>query len=148
MEPWELDAREQIRDLVAAYTWAGARGRAADLAACFASDGVLDMGEHGGRREGRAAIQQAIEDTVARVAASGEVPTRVQHHVSSTWIADLTPTTARVRSYFAVHTGGGLDHWGRYLDDVVSDGDRWRFASRRVTVDGASPTSRVVEEPS
>ncbi|NLD76097.1 MAG: nuclear transport factor 2 family protein, partial [Acidimicrobiales bacterium] len=27
MELWELTAREQIRDLLARYTWAGDRGR-------------------------------------------------------------------------------------------------------------------------
>jgi hypothetical protein len=31
---------------------------------------------------------------------------------------------------------GGLDHWGRYLDRYVRIADQWRFAERRVFVDG------------
>lgn len=148
MDAWELVAREEIRDLVAAYTWAGDRGRPADVAACFTVNGVLDVGDHGGRWEGRSTIEHELDAVVRRIAESGERPTPVHHHVSSTSITDLTATTARVRSYYAVHSAIGLDHWGRYLDEVALDDGRWRFTLRRVTVDGAAPESRVVAERS
>jgi hypothetical protein len=40
-----------------------------------------------------------------------------------------------------VLTSVGLDHWGRYMDDYRVVDAQWRFARRRVTVDGRSPAS-------
>ena len=147
MERTELVARESIRALLAAYTWAGDRGRSAEVAACFTLDGVLDVGEHGGRWEGRAAIERELDAVADRVAASGDAPGRVNHHVSSVGIELRDPTSARVRSYFCVYTEHGADHWGSYADEVVLDAadGGWRFANRTVRVTGADPASRFVE---
>lgn len=145
MEPWELSVREQVRHLVATYTWAGDRGRTAEVADCFTADGVLDVGAHGGRWEGRAEIARQLDAVVERVAASGTAPTPVHHHVSSVLVTDVTEGSASARSYFTVMSEIGVDHWGRYLDRVVLDGDRWRFAERRVVVDGYASGSRVVQ---
>ena len=68
MEPWELTGREQVRDLIARYTWAGDRGRFDDLVACFSEDGVLDVGDHGGRWVGRGEIARQLQGVAARVA--------------------------------------------------------------------------------
>src|ERR1700742_3575755 len=43
VETWELVAREQIRDTLARYNWAGDGGRVDDLAATFCLDGVLEI---------------------------------------------------------------------------------------------------------
>lgn len=158
MEPWELTAREQIRDLVARYTWAGDRGRIDDLVALFLPSGVLDVGGHGGRWEGRAAIDAELRAVVARAATAGTAgtdvgtadsvdvgPGPVHHHVTSVLISDLAADSATVRSYYAVHTVTGPDHWGRYRDRVVRTGTAWAFAERIVTVDGAAPGSRFVD---
>lgn len=146
MERTELIAREAIRDLVARYTWAGDGGRTADLAACFTIDGVLDVGDHGGRWEGRAEIVRQLELVTERVAAAGAAPGPVRHHVSSTLIHLETPASAVVRSYFAVYTAIGLDHWGRYRDlAVLSQADAaWCFAERVVRVDGHAAGSIMV----
>lgn len=148
METWELMAREQIRDLIARYTWAGDRGRIPELIDLFLLEGVLDVGSHGGRWDGRAAIEQGLRSVVSRSADAtsddGVTGGPVHHHVSSVLISDLTEARATVRSYYAVHTQVGLDHWGRYRDAVSNTGAGWRFAERVVTVDGASPGSRFV----
>lgn len=144
MEQSELMAREAVRDLIARYTQAGDRGRSAELAALFAPDGVLDVGDHGGRWEGRTEIQQQLTAVAERVANEATTPTRVQHHVTGTAITIETDTTAAAESYFAVHTVIGLDHWGRYRDRFVIDGSAWRFAERTVKVDGHSPDSLMV----
>jgi len=150
MELWELTAREQIRDLLARYTWAGDRGRIDDLVALFLPSGVLDVGDHGGRWEGQAAIGAELRAVVARSAGGaseeGYGAGPVHHHVSSIAIDDLAAASATVRSYFAVHTVHGLDHWGRYRDRVVNTGVGWAFAERIVTVDGAAPGSRFVAD--
>ena len=45
MEVWEIDAREQVRDLVASYNALGDRGRFDDLLALFAPDATMDVGD-------------------------------------------------------------------------------------------------------
>ena len=146
MERTELIAREGIRDLLGRYTWAGDTGRTADVADCFTVDGVLDLGDHGGRFEGRAAIAAELEAVVARVAGAADAPGPINHHVSSVLIVMADPSSAEVRSYFCVYTDAGPDHWGRYRDAVVMDraDGHWRFASRTVRVTGAAPESRFV----
>jgi hypothetical protein len=53
------------------------------------------------------------------------------------------PHRARARSYFLAVTERGVDHWGRYRDELVRSGDRWRFARRQVRTDGSAPGSWV-----
>ena len=43
MEPWELAAREEIRELVARYAHHADAGRLAELVALFAEDGLLQI---------------------------------------------------------------------------------------------------------
>lgn len=144
MERTELIAREAIRDLIARYTWAGDRGRLDEVADCFAEDGVLDVGDDGGEWTGRSTIRAELEAVVARVAASGDAPSTVQHQVSSVLIELHDPSSATARSSFSVLTDIGLDHWGTYRDELVRDPaeGRWQFARRTVRVLGRSPQSR------
>lgn len=144
MELSELVIRESVRDLIARYTQAGDRGRVIDLAQLFAPDGVLDVGDHGGRWEGRAEIERQLTAVAERVAAAGSTPTRVQHHVTGTAITIESESTAAAESYFAVHTAIGLDHWGRYRDRFVAIDGVWHFAERTVKVDGHATGSLMV----
>ncbi len=142
----ELVAREAVRDLVARYTWAGDGGRSAELAGLFHVEGVLDVGEHGGRWEGRAEIEAQLDAVAARVVAAGGMPGPVRHHVSSL-VVDLTaPTEATASSYFLVLSAIGVDHWGRYRDSLAVDpaDGAWRFVERRVRVDGHAAGSLMV----
>ena len=68
-------------------------------------------------------------------------PTHVRHHVSSVRFGSVARDRVEVSSYFAVHTDVGLDHWGRYRDELICVDDRWLFASRRIGVDGFSAGS-------
>jgi hypothetical protein len=149
MERTELIAREGIRHLLARYTWAGDRGRVAEVADCFDPVGVLDLGDHGGEVVGREAIETSLRDVVARAAAAAERPSPVNHHVTSVLIDLDDPSTAHVRSYFCVYTDQGADHWGSYRDEVVMDpaDGTWRFLRRTVRVTGASDGSRFVASP-
>lgn len=148
MDAAELLARESVRDLIARYTWAGDRGRSAELAALFTVDGVLDVGEHGGRWAGRATIEAQLDAVAARVAAAGGSPGPVRHHVSSTVIDVASPAEATSSSYFLVITAIGPDHWGRYRDRFVVDpAGVWRFAERTVRVDGHAAGSLMVVPP-
>jgi hypothetical protein len=138
MELWELEARESIRATMAAYNAAGDRGRADGLAACFAEDGVLEGPS--GPVAGRAAIEADINGIIER-GSTGAQRKFVHHHVSSIDIYDVTPNAARVRCYYEVLTDQGLDHWGRYDDELVPVEGRWLFARRRARTDGFVPGS-------
>ncbi|GAA4663393.1 nuclear transport factor 2 family protein [Gordonia humi] len=133
MEHWELVAREGVRNVYAEYNHAGDRFRIDDLAACFAADGVLEI-KGGARATGREAIVEML--TGARSDDSDWTP-QIRHYVASLVFATVTQDRIASSAYFQVLTQRGLDHWGRYRDVVVRDGDRWVFAHRLVAVDAA-----------
>ncbi|MCB0989189.1 MAG: nuclear transport factor 2 family protein [Microthrixaceae bacterium] len=147
MDVSEVIHREQIRHLLASYTWAGDRGRIEELADLFTLDGVLDVGAHGDRWAGRAAIVDGLRAVIERTAAAPGregTPGPVHHDVSSVLITEVEGGRARANSYFAVRTSIGLDHWGRYFDRLELEIGRWRFSERIVVVDGSSPGSLMV----
>ena len=62
----------------------------------------------------------------------------IRHHVSNLTIKLVTPTEARGACYFLAVTEHGVDHWGRYRDLFVPDGNQWLFAHRFVRTDGST----------
>ena len=62
VETWELTAREQIRDLVAAYAHLADGGRFDALVALFADDGVLETPD-GQHHRGAGAIRDFLTGT-------------------------------------------------------------------------------------
>lgn len=140
MELWELVARESVRQTFADYTAGTDRNRLADIAACFAPDGVLKISDRD-PLVGPDAIVSGLGAQVSRFAA-GSVPlTHVRHHVSSVRFGVVTRDRIEASSYFLAITNIGVDHWGRYRDVLVPVGDRWLFASREASADGFSAES-------
>lgn len=138
MKRWELEAREGIRDLVARYNSQGDAGRFGPLLELFAEGAVLEV--PGRRLEGRAAIRDFFEE-VAR-GGGPRKPIRLLRHFTATLQIDfVSKREAESRCYYQVLTEAGLDHWGRYLDLYRRVDDRWLFARRQATVDGAVPGS-------
>ena len=137
MDLWELAAREAIRETVAAYAQYADSGRFDEFAALFAPDGVLEV--HGQDPvAGRDAIRNYLGGVGSGLARDTTVPL-IRHHVSNLRIDLLSPTEARGACYFLAVTEHGLDHWGRYRDRYVPDGDRWLFTHRFVRTDGTTP---------
>src|SRR5262249_17729019 len=137
MEPWVLEAREEIRDLVARYNANGDTGRFEEVMELFAPDGVMDVGDgriYTGKDE-IVTIFTGARDNVDY----GEQPVYLRHMTATHQIDVIDRTHAKGRCYFQVLTAIGLDHWGRYVDEYELVDGRWRFAKRRVTVDGRSP---------
>ena len=97
----------------------------ADLAACFAEDGVLEF--PGAHAQGREAIRTVLT--------SGETVagrTFVRHHITNPLI-DLAGDGAVARSYFTVHSDNGPDHSGTYDDKFVRTAEG--FETSRFTWD-------------
>jgi hypothetical protein len=150
MEPWQLAAREAIRDTIAQYTWRAEFMEEEAFGLLFREDAVLEIKggrSYRGRNEIRGMLGATRERAQAGVPAPGGAPVVLRHHVSSIRIELDARDRARAFSYFAVFGPEGPDHWGRYADELVPEGDRWLFARRRVSVDGAAPTSRLWPMP-
>jgi len=139
MDPTELAAREAIRDLAVAYAHAADRGRFDELVALFAPDGLIAL-DDGRMFTGQAAIRDFLTGSAASLgeATGGRY---VRHHVTSHRVILETPAQARGFAYFLVVTERGPDHWGRYHDVCARTGAGWRFARRRITVEGWAPGS-------
>jgi len=127
--------REEIRHLLAGYTYNGDRGRLQELAACFAEDGVLEY--PGARPQG----PQAIAETLMS-GRGGRNPALsfVRHHITNPLI-EVEGDGASARSYFTVYTDIGPDHAGTYSDRLVRTAEGWRLAHRLVRVDWQAPQS-------
>jgi SnoaL-like protein len=139
VEPWELGAREEIRELVARYAHCADGGRFDDLVALFAEDGELRVDDRAPLC-GRDAIRAFLGGTRDDLAASPAVRT-IRHHVTSHRIDVTARDAATGACYFLVMSDRGPDHWGRYRDRYAAADGAWRFAARRVRVDGWAPDS-------
>ncbi len=135
-----MTARESVRQTLADYTAGTDRNRLEDVAACFAPEGVLRIGDRD-PMVGPQAIVAGLGAQVSRFA-TGPIPlTHVRHHVSSVRFGSVTLDRIEVTSYFLAVTNIGVDHWGRYRDVLTPVGDRWLFSSREASADGFSPES-------
>jgi hypothetical protein len=148
METWELVAREQIRDTLARYNWAGDGGRVDDLAATFCVDGVLEirgLPSLQGRSEIVKFLSGVTRDLASNTAVADVKPI-VRHNVDNVLFTDLNPLRGHVLSYFTVFTRIGLDHFGRYRDLVVPEAGSWLIKHRKVSTDWAAPNSQMARD--
>ena len=145
MEIWELSAREQIRDTLARYNWAGDAGRLDELAETFCADGVLEIRGLQPLR-GRSEIVAFLGDVTGSIAVSADVKPIVRHNVANVLFTNVTHDQAHVSCYFTVITHVGLDHLGRYRDTFVPDGDTWLIKHRKVSTDWAAPDSAMARQ--
>jgi 3-phenylpropionate/cinnamic acid dioxygenase small subunit len=147
----DLLAREGIRDLVARYNSCGDAGKFDRLWDLFADDAVMEVGPARGERTthtGLEEIKRIFTGAQDRVQAQVEsaTPTYIRHFTATHQIDLVDADHATGRCYFAVIIGsgsgrGGLDHWGRYIDEYVRLDGTWRFQRRRVDVDGSIESS-------
>jgi hypothetical protein len=143
MQLWELVARERIRELVAAYAHCADGGRFDEMVALFADDGILQTPD-GVEHRGRTAIRAFLGGTREALASATQTGI-IRHHVSNLRIEVAGAEQAGGVAYFFVVTERGPDHWGRYRDGYVCSDGVWRFAHRRVRLDGYAPGSWVAQ---
>ena len=136
-------ARAAIQKTLAACTQAGDARKADAYAACFAGNGVLDLGE---RIEGQEAIRQFMAAPSVIPQPSGAAAVRggyVSHHLTTCRIELTSDTTATVRTYWFVITAMGPDHSGYYDDRFEKVGEAWLIAYRRPRTLWTAPDSLV-----
>jgi hypothetical protein len=139
MELWELEAREEIRDLVARYNANGDSGRYEQVLELFAPDAVMTIND-GNEYVGPDEIR-SIFTTTASQASFGSHPVYLRHMTATLQIDLIDENRATGRCYYQVLTDIGLDHWGRYIDEYRTVQGFWKFSRRKVTQDGRSEGS-------
>ena len=154
MQLWELVGRESIRDLIARWNYNGDARHMDQMVLVLAPDVEFQAAEsevlHGrdavlgfltGVRDGKDAGSSADPRPAPNVGPylpPGKRPS-IRHFTSNPRISFESETRAQVRTYYAVLSSFGLDHWGRYIDEVgVVDGE-WLITKRIVTTDGVDP---------
>jgi len=150
----ELVARESIRDLIARWNYNGDARHMEEMVLVLAPD-VEFQAVDGDVLHGRAAVLQfltGVRDGKDGTADADPRPapndgrylpanTRpsIRHFTSTPRITLESEERAQVRTYYAVLSSFGLDHWGRYIDEVgVVDGE-WLITKRVITTDGVDP---------
>lgn len=127
--------RVMIQDLLARYAWELDHGSAEGWADAFTADGVFEAPNLGFRVAGRDALIAFARDvhrTLPNV-----------HHVMTGFVIDLAGDRASGRCFlneFMARPEGMYNNLqGRYEDDFMFDGVRWRIEHRRAYV--AEPES-------
>jgi len=146
----DLLAREAIRELVTRYNSYGDTGKFDRLWDLFTPDAVMEVGPVRGERRTYAGLENVkqiftgAQDRVQSQPVAADPP-YVRHFTATHQIDLVDADHATGRCYFSVIIGGdgkgGLDHWGRYIDEYVRLDGAWRFQRRRVYVDGNVATS-------
>jgi hypothetical protein len=131
---WEIEAREELRELLAAYYRLGDSGRIAEQADLFEPDGVVEL--HGrGAFVGREAIIGAYQDLNTANVADPAI-TYIRHFSSNYTLQVASPSEASGEGYWLLLNNHGLARWGRCRDWYRrADGGPWRFARRLVRTD-------------
>lgn len=144
VEPWQLIAREQIRDTVTRYNSNGDAGRFDHVLDLFTVDAMVAFGgrEYRGRDEIRD-IFTGTQDRLRAGRADTAAPVYIRHFTATHQIDLASAAAATGRCYYAAVTPAGLDHWGRYLDEYRQIDGRWLIASRTIEVDGRAPTTAL-----
>ncbi len=125
------EVRDGVTETLLEYCQFVDEKRIDDFAELFAQDCYFD---EGGVYESRAAVRKVVSKLVAGFA-------HMSHHLSNIRVWSTGPGEAEALSYiYAWHErkdGTQFEIWGRYVDVLHDDGDRWRFRRRIVQMQGA-----------
>lgn len=133
MKDWELKALEGVRKTLSEYAVFTDSGRFEQFLDLFLPDGVFVLPK-GDTATGPKEIAQLLaskRDAYSKIEQWS--PEFMRHNITTENINLLNKREAKVEAYFMVCTDRGLDHWGRWEDELVRcDDGRWRFRKRRV----------------
>jgi len=134
MESWELEAREEIRELVNTYPQLGDSARGKELAGLFEEGATIEFVGRG-TFVGREEIAGMVTGIAGQQVADSSV-TFVRHHISNVSITVQSRTEAIGSSYWLVTNDNGFSSSGRYRDTYRrQDGGPWLIATRYIRPD-------------
>ncbi|MGV0045063.1 nuclear transport factor 2 family protein [Mycobacterium colombiense] len=140
MDDAQLRTRVGAADLMASYQFLADHGKVHELSELFLPDGVFvtDTEEF----VGPDAILGFFSRVGTAFVSASFLPAR--HHLSSIYIDPQPDGGARTYACFQLIGSKGLDHWGTYRDEIVDTRQGWRFARRKVKIEGHIRDSPVV----
>jgi hypothetical protein len=134
MESWELEAREEIRELVNTYPQLGDSARGKELAGLFEEGATIEFVGRG-TFVGREEIAGMVTGIAGQQVADPSI-TFVRHHISNVSITVQSRTEAIGSSYWLVTNDNGFSSSGRYRDTYRRrDGGPWLIATRYIRPD-------------
>jgi SnoaL-like domain len=140
MDDNELRTRVGAADLLATYQYLADSGETFELSRLFLPEGVLATNTE--ELVGPDAIFDFFRRTARAFTKADFFPAR--HHLSSVYVNPRGDGSAATYACFQFVGSRGLDHWGTYRDEVVKAHDGWRFARRKVKVEGYVHDSPVI----
>jgi 3-phenylpropionate/cinnamic acid dioxygenase small subunit len=129
---FNVEDRENIRDLYARYAHAIDEGHFAEWASCFTDDGLF-VAEPLGRFVGHAALVEMARDF--RTSLKGAQQRHIMDNVSFTLEGDRGTGTCNLTHFITRDGVTELVGVGVYHDKLKKVGGQWRFESRIVTLD-------------
>jgi hypothetical protein len=136
MESWELEAREELHELLATYYKLGDSAKLQEQAALFEPDGTVELY---GRATlvGRDAIANGYKGLNEKHVAEPGV-SYIRHFSSNYTLQFQSRTEATGEGYWLLLNNHGLSTWGRCRDRYRRNGEgRWQFVHRLVRGDPA-----------
>ena len=135
------DSRSAISALLAAHVHFGDSGQVKAMVGLYAPDGVYEL-PNGTTLSGVEQIEQVLSGASSSSSADGWGLTYMRHHLTTSHIELLNKITARADTYFVNINNKGVDHWGRWQDELTRSSDgQWLFTRRIVVVEGSHPES-------
>ena len=139
-------ARAEIAALIASLSNVGDAGDIEALSKLFAETGTYTL-QDGSKATGPEAIEKMLSEFSKNMASAGDAaPKFMRHNVTTSHIEVEGSTEAGGDTYFLNVNDQGLDHWGRWRDRFVREGEAWLFTSREVVVEGMADSSWLKEE--
>ena len=127
-----------ICNLYAYYNLCSDAGDAEGYASCFTEDGILNLESLGFRRQGR----ETLVD-FKKADAAGRNGRYRRHWNGSLHLEAMADGTIQGRCYFIAFNGTpgqlpDLSDAGHYVDTIRRENGGWKFAERRLTLDGTT----------
>jgi hypothetical protein len=127
-----------ISNLYAYYNLCSDAGDADGYASCFTEDGLLNLVTLGFTRQGRKTLVEFKQKDAA-----GRNGRYRRHWNGSLHLEMMQDGTVQGRCYFIAYNGTpgelpDLSDAGSYVDTIKRENGEWKFAERRLTMDGTT----------
>jgi hypothetical protein len=127
-----------ISNLYAYYNLCSDAGDPEGYASCFTEDGLLNLVTLSFTKRGRATLE-----AFKRADAAGRNGRYRRHWNGSLHLEAMPDGLIQGRCYFVAYNGTpgqlpDLSDAGHYVDTIVKENGAWKFAERRLTLDGTT----------
>jgi hypothetical protein len=140
VEDWEITAHVMIGALHTRYVSIIDNKVPEELPKLFTENGILQS-----KITGKASKGDEIASYLSAVLATRveDAWVNIRHFITPPHVELIDRSHGSAECYFAAFNAKSVDHWGIYTDEVEQQGDAWLFATRSITLLGATPDGWV-----